>query len=86
MYRIVVHPEAVDQLAELPATALADYARVIDALEVAPWNGPPHNERNPDGAVRRWSFGPGGSGEVLYLVLDRQREVHVLAVLWVEIG
>jgi hypothetical protein len=41
---------------------------------------------NPEGAVRRWSFGPGGAGQVLYLVLERQREVHVLRVLWLEIG
>ncbi len=86
MYRVVVYPEAADQLAELPASALADYARVMDAVEVVPWNGPPHNERNPAGAGRRWSFGPGGAGQVLYLVLDRQREVHVLRVLWLEIG
>jgi mRNA interferase MazF len=57
-------------------SALADYARVLDAIEVAPWNGPPHNERNPGGAVRRWSFGPDAAGQVLYLVLDEQREVH----------
>jgi hypothetical protein len=46
VYRVVVYPEAADQLAELPASVLAEYARVIDAIEVAPWNGPPHNERN----------------------------------------
>ncbi len=86
MYRIVVYSEAADQIAELPIVVLADYARVLDAVELAPWNGPPHNERNPDGAVRRWAFGPGGTGQVLYLVLDDAREVHVLRVLWVEIG
>jgi hypothetical protein len=86
VYRVVVYPEAVDQLAVLPASVLAEYARVIDAIEVAPWNGPPHNERNADGAVRRRLFGPSGAGQVLYLVLDRQREVHVLRVLWVELG
>jgi len=86
VYRVVVHPEAADQLAELPASTLADYARVLDAIEVVPWNGPPHHEGNPDWAVRRWPFGPGGAGQVLYLVLDRDREVHVLRVLWLEIG
>ena len=85
MYRVVIYPEATDQLAELPASVLAEYARVIDAIEVAPWNGPPHNERNAEGAVRRWPFGPSGAGQVLYLVLDQQREVHVLRVLWVEL-
>jgi hypothetical protein len=64
VYRVVVYPEAVDQLAVLPASVLAEYARVIDAIEVAPWNGPPHNERNADGAVRRRLFGPSGAGQV----------------------
>jgi hypothetical protein len=86
VYEVVVYPEAADQIAELPVAALADYARVLDAIEVAPWNGPPHNERNPGGAVRRWSFGPDAAGQVLYLVLDEQREVHVLRVLWLELG
>lgn len=84
MYRVVVYPDAADQIDALPASALADYAAVMDAVEVAPWNGPPYNERSPEG-VRWWSFGPSGAGQVLYLVLDHQREVHVLRVLWVEI-
>lgn len=84
MYRIVVYPEVVDQLAQLPAALLSDYARVLDAVALAPWNGPPINERNPDGAVRRWSCGPDAQAQVLYLVLEREREVHVLQVLWLE--
>lgn len=84
MYRIVVYPEVADQLAELPADLLLDYARVLDAVALAPWNGPPINERNPDGEVRRWSFGPGAKAQVLYLVLERDREVYVLQVLWLE--
>ena len=53
MYRVVVHPAAAAQIAELPAAALVGYAEVHDAIELAPWNGASHNERNPDGAVRR---------------------------------
>lgn len=82
MYRVITYPEARDQIAALPPGALAEYARVLDALEVAPWNGPPHNDRNPDGAVRRWLFGRGGPGQVVYLVLEENREVHVLLVQW----
>lgn len=37
----------------------------------------------PDGALRRFLFGPEGAGMVTYLVLDDQREVHVVHVLWI---
>jgi hypothetical protein len=49
----------------LPVEALADYAQVLDVLEVAPWNGEPQNVANPEGAVRRWHFGPNGAGQVV---------------------
>jgi hypothetical protein len=57
---------------------------VLGALELAPWHGPPHNEGNPAGAVRRWPFGPDKVGHVVYLILEErhQREVHVLLVQW----
>ncbi len=82
MYRVVVDPLAADQIAALPRHAVADYARVLDALELAPWNGAAHHEDNPDGAVRHWLFGPGGAGQILYLVVEGAREIHVLVVQW----
>ncbi len=80
MYRIVVYPEAAEQIAALAADALCAYAEVLGALELAPWNGPSLHEDNPDGAVRRWDFGPGHAGQVIYLVLDERREVPVMLV------
>jgi hypothetical protein len=44
--------------------------------------GSPHHEGNPDGAVRRWAFGPGQAGQVVYLILEDQRRVDILLVLW----
>jgi hypothetical protein len=35
-----------------------------------------------DAAVRRWVFGLGGPGQVVYLILEDQREVHEILVLW----
>ncbi|QJY51185.1 hypothetical protein [Pseudonocardia broussonetiae] len=43
MFRVVTYPEAAEQLAALPAHMLADYARVLDAITAAPWDGAPHN-------------------------------------------
>ena len=47
-----VDPLVEQQIAALPQTALAALADALSALELAPWNGLPLNEINPDGAVR----------------------------------
>jgi hypothetical protein len=86
VYQIVVHPEAAEQIDALPLTAVQDYLPVIDAVELAPWNGPPYNENRPDAPMRRWSFGDGGAGQVVYVVHEHEREVHVLRVLWLALG
>jgi hypothetical protein len=39
VYQLVVYPEAHDQIAALPADALAAYASVHDVLELAPGKG-----------------------------------------------
>lgn len=84
MYRVRTYEEAVEQIAGLPNKALDHYAQVIDVLELAPWSGDPYNMSNPDGAMRQLIFGPGGKGMVTYLVLEDQRRVDVLRVLWSE--
>jgi hypothetical protein len=80
VYRIVTYPEAQEQIAALPDDALGRYAAVLGVLELTPWNGLPQHEDNPGGAVRQWIF---GHGQVLYLVLEDQQEVHVLLVQWI---
>ncbi|HWR48790.1 MAG TPA: hypothetical protein VN327_14450 [Pseudonocardiaceae bacterium] len=72
MYRIIPDAAVSEQLVALPDDALAAYADVLGALEVAPWNGSPQHEANPDGAVRRWPFGPGQAGQTVYLILEEQ--------------
>ncbi|WP_028925364.1 hypothetical protein [Pseudonocardia acaciae] len=86
MYRVVVYPDAQEQIAALPDEALAGYADALGAIELAPWNGPPHHKGNPNGAVRRWPFGPRAAGHVVYLILDDhdRREVHVLLVQYLD--
>lgn len=82
MYRLVVYPEAQEQVAALPDEALEGYAEVLGVLELVPWSGEPQHKANPDAAVRRWVFGPSGAGQVVYLILEDQHEVHVILVLW----
>jgi hypothetical protein len=83
VYRLVHTPEALDQLEALPAEVLTAYAELLSVLELTPWNGESQNKANPGGAVRRWMFGFGGSGQVIYLVLDDPAEVHVLMIQWI---
>ncbi|MER7014600.1 hypothetical protein ABT324_24510 [Saccharopolyspora sp. NPDC000359] len=61
---------------------MAAYADVLEVLQLTPWNGKPLHEANPDGPVRRWDFGPNQAGQVIYLILDEQQEVHLLLVQW----
>jgi hypothetical protein len=45
VYWVVVYPEVADQIAELPAAALADYARVLDTAAANLSDGAPARER-----------------------------------------
>jgi hypothetical protein len=82
VYRIVPDTAVSEQVAALPAKALASFADVLATLQVAPWNGQPQHEDNPEGAVRRWAFGPGEAGQIVYLILEEQREIHLLLLQW----
>ena len=76
-YRIVPDQAVLDQVAALPTDALAGYAELLEVLALTPWNGAPQYAANPDGAVRRWHFGPDQAGQVnRYLILEDQQEVH----------
>ncbi len=83
MYRVVTSSEALEQIAALPAEALPFYAEVFGVLELAPSGGRPYNEDKPDGPMRELIFGAVGEGTTTYLILEQQREVHVLLVQWV---
>lgn len=83
MYRVVTYPDAAAQVAALPPDALRRYAEVMVVLEVAPHGGRPYNDDKPDGPMREFVFGAHGEGTTTYLILDRDREVHVLLVQWI---
>ena len=82
MYRIIPDAAVSEQVAALPAEILASYVEVLAVLQLTPWNGCPQHSANPDAPVRRWAFGPGQAGQVIYLILEDQQEVHLLLVQW----
>ncbi len=81
MYRVIDDDQVQEQVAALPAEALSAYAEARTLPEVAPWSGSPYRNEKPDGPMRTLIFG--SSGAVEYLILEQQREVHVLLVQWI---
>jgi len=82
VYRVTTDQQSQPQIDALPPDALVPFAEVRATLEVAPWGGDPLNDDNPDAPVRTLAFGPAHQGMVTYLILDDQRRVDVLDVLW----
>ncbi len=81
MHRVETYPEARDQIAVLPDDALAGYAEALGVMALIPWNGEPINKDNSTGSVRTLPFG--AAGMVTYLILEDQRRVDVITVVWV---
>ncbi|HXL90475.1 MAG TPA: hypothetical protein VN969_16135 [Streptosporangiaceae bacterium] len=83
MYSVETEEVAVQQVAALPAEALPFYAELMTVLEITPWSGEAYNRQRPDANMRNHVFGKHGEGLANYLILDDQRRVVVLRVLWV---
>ncbi|MGH3697421.1 MAG: hypothetical protein ACRDRX_26140 [Pseudonocardiaceae bacterium] len=82
MYRVTTDEQSQPQIDTLPPEALALFSETRVVLEVAPWGGDSLNDDDPDAPVRSLAFGPAHQGLVTYLILERQRRVDVLDVLW----
>jgi plasmid stabilization system protein ParE len=82
VYAVESEHHALEQVAALPAEALPYYAELMTVLETAPWGGEPYDRQRPDGNMRTYVFGKHDQGMVIYLVLEDQRRVVVLRVLW----
>jgi hypothetical protein len=83
VYTVETDGEALDEIGALPTQALPFYAELITLLEVAPWSRDPYNLQRPDANMRTHTFGPHAEGLTIYRVLERDRRVVVLRVLWV---
>lgn len=83
-YKIEVYPEARDQIQALSPALLKEMAEVFSMLQLVPWNSMSINEGNPDAAVRQVGFGYHGAVLLTFLVLEEQRRVCVLEVVWLD--
>jgi hypothetical protein len=53
-------------------------------LEVAPWSGEAYNRRRADATMQSRDFGDQAQGFVIYLILEAERRVVVLRLVWVQ--
>ena len=84
MYSVTTDDESEPQLAALPPSALAPFAELRTMLEITPWNGNPYNKFKPDSPMRTCAFGPNTEGMVTYLILEDQRRVDLLNIVWID--
>jgi hypothetical protein len=83
-YKIEISPEAREQIRALPPALPKQLAEVMAMLELTPWHTKPINDDNPDGALRQLTFGDAGEVLLTFLILERQRRVDILEVMWLE--
>ena len=83
MYQVTTDQQSQPQIEALPADALSPFAGARVVLEVAPWSGEPLIATRPDSGLRTLTFGPSGQGMITFLILEDQRRVDILDVLWV---
>lgn len=84
VYKIVTDEQTEQQIKALPANALTAFAEARVVLELVPWSGKPYHARKPDGPMRTLTFGPDRQGSVIYLILEDQRRVDPLDILWLD--
>jgi hypothetical protein len=83
VYQVTTDGQSQPQIEALPADALSPFAEARVALEIAPWSGEPLIATRPDSALRTLTFGPSGLGMITFLILEDQRRVDILDVIWV---
>ncbi|MBI4942463.1 MAG: hypothetical protein HY830_17115 [Actinobacteria bacterium] len=53
-------------------------------LSLSPWSGAPFTGHNPDAPLRSLPFGE-GRGIVTYLVLEADRQVDIVQIVWLDL-
>jgi hypothetical protein len=84
VYVVQTDADVDEQIAALPAHALPFYAELMAMLALTPWSGEIYNQQRPDTAtMRTHDFGPHAEGFVTYLILEHERRVSILRVVWI---
>jgi hypothetical protein len=75
--------EVAESLQAMPVELLAHFAELITFLELTPWAGQPYQPGNPAGGMRKMTFGPNGEALATYVILEDQRRVVVVSLIWI---
>jgi hypothetical protein len=79
-YKVEADVVAQQQIMALPHEAAQLLPEIWTLLQLTPWAGGPVRRDNPAGALRTIAFGE--FGLVTYLILEDQKIVDVLTVIW----
>lgn len=74
--------EVGESLAAMPLDLLSPFAELIAFLELTPWAGAPYQPGNPEGNLRKMVFGLHNEALATYLILEEQRRVVVVSLIW----
>jgi hypothetical protein len=69
VYSVETVTDAQEEIASLPATALASFAELMAMLEMAPWSGDAYSRRGPTTNMRAHPFGAHAEGLAIYLIV-----------------
>jgi hypothetical protein len=83
VYQVTTDEQSQPQVEALDGDAGAAFAEARVVLETAPWSGEPLFAAKPDGGLRTIVFGTTGQGMITFLILEDQRRVDILDVLWI---
>ena len=83
MYSYEQTAEVADALESMPVELLGHFAELITFLELTPWAGQPYQPRNPGGSLRKMTFGPNGEALATYVILEEQRRIVVVSLIWI---
>ena len=81
MYEVRTSDAVDEQIAVLPPGAAASLIELREALSLSPWSWPPYTVANPEGPMRTATFAD-GAGIVYFLILEDQRLVDLLDLIW----
>lgn len=84
MYVVDTDDDVDEQIAALPAKALSFFAELMTLLELSPWASASYDREQPDANMRTHPFGPAGEGFIIYLILELERRVSILRVVWLD--
>jgi len=68
----------------MPIELLERFAELIAFLELTPWISRPFQPHNPEGNLRKMVFGASGEALLVYLILEEQRRVVGISLIWLD--